>query len=272
MRKILLAFLLLSITICLPLSAKSKVLAKVNGADVTLDDVKVILASNPNMKFEALPKDLRDKVISKAIDKELLTREASKTNINKTQEYKDALEVFKKNLIFNLWLKKEADSMKASKKEINNYYKENKQMFTQKASVKASHILLAEEAQAKDIIKKLKKSKNLEEDFAKMAKEKSTGPSGANGGGLGWFEKEKMVPSFSKAAFKLKKNSITKKPVKTQFGYHVIYVEDKKKGRVKKLSEVKKQVENSIKGKKFQGFIDKKTKVLRKKAKIKILD
>jgi len=270
--KILLSMIIFIITIS-SLKAE-KVVATVNGSDITLNDIQIILSNNPNMQYDKLPPNIQDEVISKAIEKELLTQEALKSNVATTKEYKSALAIFKKNLSFNLWLKKEAQTMSASKSEIKSYYKENKEIFSQKSSVKARHILVDSEAEAKKIIKKLKRysGSKLKKEFIKMAKEKSKGPSSSNGGSLGWFEKGKMVPEFSKAAFKLKKKSITKKPVKTQFGYHIIYVEDKKKGGTKKLSEVKEQIENAIKSKKFQQYITKKTKKLRRKSKIKILD
>ena len=103
-----------------------------------------------------------------------------------------------------------------------------------------------------------------------MAKSKSTGPSGANGGDLGWFSSRQMVPSFSEAAFALKKGEITKKPVKTQYGYHVILLEDKKPAGHIKLETVKEQIKNVIKMEKFRNKVSKRAKELRKKAKIVI--
>jgi hypothetical protein len=93
--------------------------------------------------------------------------------------------------------------------------------------VKARHILLHSKKDAEDIIDLLLKSQNLKSKFIKLAKEKSTGPSSKYGGDLGWFTKDRMVPEFSQVVWKLEKNTINKIPVKTAFGYHVIYLEDK---------------------------------------------
>ena len=79
---------------------------------------------------------------------------------------------------------------------MKDYYNNNKASFASKPTVKARHILVEKESEAKDIIKTLKQSKSLQKDFITLAQEKSTGPSGRNGGDLGWFEREKMVPEF----------------------------------------------------------------------------
>ena len=93
---------------------------------------------------------------------------------------------------------------------------------------KARHILLKTRKEAEDIIKILNKSKSLKAEFIKQAKKKSIGPSSVDGGYIGWFNRDKMVREFSDATFSLEEKSITKTPIKTPFGYHVIYLEEKK--------------------------------------------
>ena len=102
-------------------------------------------------------------------------------------------------------------------------YEKNKEQYNFQ-SVKARHILVKTEDEAKAIITELENGA----DFAKLAQEKSTGPSGQNGGDLGWFKANDMVPEFSKAAFSLADGSFSKEPVQTQFGWHVILREDSK--------------------------------------------
>jgi len=108
--------------------------------------------------------------------------------------------------------------------------------------VKARHILVKTKEEAEDIIKQLDKGA----DFAKLAKEKSTGPSADKGGELGFFTKDQMVPEFSKAAFALKPGEYTKEPVKTQFGWHVIQVEDKRTTPPPPLDQVADQVKQVL--------------------------
>jgi len=111
----------------------------------------------------------------------------------------------------------------------------------QKASAHARHILVKTEEEAKKIIEALKglKGEALKKKFIELAKSKSTGPSGPQGGDLGTFTKGQMVPEFSKAVWALKPGEITTAPVKTQFGYHVIYLEDKKEAQPTPYEKVK---------------------------------
>ena len=108
--------------------------------------------------------------------------------------------------------------------EVKARYDEEIKKLPPQEEVHARHILVKTEAEAKDIIKQLDAGK----DFAELAKEKSTDPNKSEGGDLGYFAKGRMVKEFEDAAFALKKGEYTKTPVKTQFGYHVIKVEDKR--------------------------------------------
>jgi parvulin-like peptidyl-prolyl isomerase len=181
-------------------------------------------------------------------------------------EFQKALKSVKRDLALELWMKKQFDSIKLKDSEIKDFYNKNKAMFKQPETAKARHILLKTEADAKAVIKELKGGA----DFKELAKTKSTGPSAANGGDLGWFDKKRMVKEFSDAAFKLKKGQYTKKPVKTQFGYHVILLEDKKAAGSVSLDKAKPSIEQSLKVKKFQSQMKSITKKLRSSADIKI--
>jgi parvulin-like peptidyl-prolyl isomerase len=122
-----------------------------------------------------------------------------------------------------------------SDEEVLNFYNSNDQYFNTGAQIQASHILLDSEDVAKDIIKKLGSGK----DFVKLAEEFSIGPSGPNGGDLGFFGKGAMVPEFEAAVFALENiNDYTIEPVKTQFGYHVIKLMDRKDSEVVKLDDI----------------------------------
>lgn len=120
-------------------------------------------------------------------------------------------------------------SGKVEAKDIKDYYDKNADKFMQPAAVKARHVLVKTEQEAKDVIKELDglSGQKLNDKFVELATTKSTGPR-QGGGELGWFAANQMVKPFSDAAFALKKGEITKKPVQTQFGFHVILVEDTK--------------------------------------------
>ena len=140
-----------------------------------------------------------------------------------------------------------------SDKEIKQYYRANKDSFQQEKQVKARHILIkvpdtaSEEkvASAKEKIAQLKNKLEQGADFASLAKKKSQGPSAEKGGSLGWIKKGEMVQSFEKAAFDLDSGEVSD-PVKTQYGFHLIKVEDKRKKGVRPLKEVRDQVRQKV--------------------------
>ena len=152
--------------------------------------------------------------------------------------------------------------------ELKSFYDKNKSLFKMEAQLKARHILVADKKTAENIIKTLQKSKNIKSKFISLAKEKSTGPSGVNGGDLGWFAPKQMVPEFSNATKKLKIGTITTSPIKTQFGYHVIYLEDKKKASLATFENAKFKISQQLGKERFINQIQTVVDVLKKKAKI----
>jgi parvulin-like peptidyl-prolyl isomerase len=267
LKKILLTIL----TIGFLFSASSKTLATVDNEKITEQDLKEMVASVPNMDYENLPPNVKERAINQLIDKKLLYKYAKNRKVGETKEFKEAIKSVKKEIMVQVFLANEMDKIKISNTKVKNFYNKNKMTyFATKQEAKARHILVKDEKVAKAIIKTLNKTKSskIKKKFIALAKEKSEGPSGANGGDLGWFSAEKMVPAFSKSAFSLKKGSYTKKPVKTQFGYHIIYLEDKKQADVKKFSKVKQQIKQSLQQQKFAQEIKKVLKRLRDKAKI----
>ncbi len=268
MNKLLVTTLLASSLITTSLFAKTY--ATVNGQNIDDTDIKAILAVAPGVKFETLPKDQQKKIVEQAVEKKLLTKKAVESGIEKDPLYQSTLEKMKKDLALEIWMKKEFEKVKVSDKDIKDFYNKNSHMFKQPEMVKAKHILVKTEAEAKKIINELKKAKDLKGEFVKLAAKKSVGPSGPNGGELGWFDRTKMVKPFADAAFKLNKGEITKTPVKTQFGYHVIYVEDKKASKTVPLEKAKANIEQSLKVQAFQKHMKEIAKKLKEKADIKL--
>ncbi len=254
-------------------------LATVDGTKISDEDVNNALMQATQGRLAQLPaekqKQLKKQFLEELIAKQVIYEDAKKKGITNTKEYKDQLEKIiasiKKDLAIKLWQKKLFESIKISDKELRDYYNKNKQEFMQKESVHARHILVKSEDEAKKIIDELKglKGEALKKKFIELAKEKSTGPSGPRGGDLGYFSKGQMVPAFEKAAFGTAVGHITSEPVKTQFGYHVIYVEDKKKAATKPFDEVKPYIEQRLKMEKFRDEMQKKMQELKSKAKIK---
>jgi len=253
-------------------------LATVNGAKITDEDVNSVLMQATQGRFNQLPpqqqQQLKQKVLDQLVMQELIYGDAKKQGITKSKEYKEELakitKTIKQRLAIQLWQKKLLDGIKISDAELKKYYNNNKQEFMQKEAVHARHILVKDEATAKAIINELKSLHGdaLKQRFIELAKSKSTGPSGKNGGDLGYFSKGQMVPAFEKAAFSMKPGEITKTPVKTQFGYHVIMVEDKKAAQTKSFAEVKPYIEQRLKMEKFKKVMQQKMDSLKAKAKI----
>jgi len=139
-------------------------------------------------------------------------------------------------------------SIKITEKEMKTYFEKNKDSFDQKEQVKASHILVKDEATAKKVKKELDNGK----DFAELAKKYSTDKSNAaTGGELGYFAKGEMAEEFEKAAFSLKIDEVSE-PVKTEFGYHIIKVSDKKAAKAAEYEEHKKEIKEKLMDEKIQ--------------------
>jgi len=249
------------------LAQTDKVYATVNGMNVTQKDVAALLRGQ-NVEFESLQKEQQRQILDNLIEQKLLADMAYKSKISKSTEYKEELERLKKSLAFQMWLRDFSQNVKIDDKEVKKFYDENKAKFKTPDQLKASHILVKTEQEAKDIIKKLSSAKKLKDEFTALAKEKSVGPSGANGGELGWFTKEKMVPEFSTAAQKLAVGTITKAPVKTNYGYHIIYLDDKKASAVLEYAKVKDRLKQDLIQQKFAKEAKDEAVKLKKKAKI----
>ncbi len=267
MKKIILGFAACMTIASSVMVAKDKVYAIVNGDKITGQTIAVVL-KNPKANFETLPADQKKNILNRVIEQKLLSQNAMTTNVVNDPIYKQTLKSLKQDLALQVWMQKESKKIEISNKEIKSFYDKDQRLSKVTDQIKAKHILVADEKSAKDIISTLNKTKNIKAKFIKLAKEKSTGPSGKNGGELGWFALEAMVPEFSAAAKKLSVGTFTTSPVKTKFGYHVIYVEDKKKGPMVDFNKVKPQIKQAIGQDKLVKHIQKIANKLKNKAKI----
>lgn len=237
------------------------ILATVNGKKITEEQynriVDTLKAKNPQFNAQGN----KQNIVNELISRELLYQEAQKQKLEKDPKIAFLLEQQKIELLIQALLREKLSKNPVKEKDIKKIYKE-KVAGANLMEYNARHILVKSEDEAKTIIAKLDSGS----DFATMAKEKSTGPSGKNGGDLGWFAPARMVPPFARAVAEMKKGKHSKKPVKTQFGWHVIKLEDSRKMEPPKYDDVKKQISSSLNKQRIQTIVDK----LRKKAKIKI--
>jgi len=243
----------------------------VNGVSITEEDIASTIGQ-AGMSFKTLDPEMKKRVLDMVIDRKLLTEVAQKSGVENTDEYKTQLESMKKDLALDLFMRKEMKTLEASftKDKLQEEYKKNKKLYSTPKKLHARHILVTKEEEAKAIIKELDSAKDKKAKFIELAKTKSTGPSGQNGGDLGWFEPKMMVAEFSDAADKLKDGEYTKTPVKTRFGYHIIMLDGKKEASVKPFETVEEQIKNSLAGQAFAETMKKKTQELRKSAKIEL--
>lgn len=269
MKKIILSSIAAAV---LSVSLNATVFATVNGEDVVDADIQVLMRAMQGAKFEDLPADAKQKIVEQAVERKLLTSEASKSGIEKEKDYLEALKKIKGDLALEVWMKKIYDGVKIDAKDVKDYYDKNADKFMQPSTVKAKHVLVKTEQEAKDVIKETESlsGQKLADKFAELATIKSAGVAGQGGGDLGWFAANQMVKPFADAAFGLKKGEMTKVPVQTQFGFHVILVEDKKDAEKASFDTVKAQIENGLKMEKFRVLVADKAKGLRSKAKVTI--
>jgi len=249
----------------------SDILVTVNGKNITKQDAEAFVnATSPQAHYAQLTPKQKALVKKTLIEKVLFAELAKKEGIDKTPEFKRNMAKVADELMVNMWMKKQMDSAVVSDSEAKAFYEKNKDKFIMPETVHARHILVKTEKEAEAIIKELKglKGEALKKKFIELAKAKSTGPSGKKGGDLGSFKKGQMVPEFSKAVWALKVGEITTKPVKTQFGYHVIYLEEKTKAKPVAYDVVKEKIIATLKQQEFTKKIADMAKELTSKAKI----
>ncbi len=169
---------------------------------------------------------------------------------------------FADKLILNTWMQEKASSLDISEDELKAAYEERIKNMP-KIEYKARHILVKTEDEGKAIIKELEGGK----DFAELAKEKSTGPSGPSGGDLGWFKPQRMVKPFAEAVVKMEPGKISTAPVETQFGWHVIKLEEQRDVKLPEIDNMKPQLKRQLEQNKMMEYMEK----LRAEADVKVL-
>jgi parvulin-like peptidyl-prolyl isomerase len=246
-------------------------LASVNGKQITESDAEIYIAqTQPGAHFATLPSDQKGLIVDRLVERLLFVEQAKKEGIEKDSNYVRLLERDKEELMVRTWITKQFENTVVSDGEAKKYFTDHPDEFKIPAQVHARHILLKEEKDANSVIAKLKglKGEALQKKFIELAKAKSTGPTGPKGGDLGFFGSGQMVKPFNEAVFAMKKGEVTMKPVKTQFGYHVIYVEETKPAKAVPYEEAKSRIINMLKQKAFSTKMAKLVDTLKSKAKI----
>jgi peptidyl-prolyl cis-trans isomerase C len=221
---------------------KDPVVATVNGQPVRLSELEVAQQALPQqyrtMPLQAVFPALLDRIV----DSKLVVQEGKKSKVTEDPAFKKRMAFVEDQVLQDFWIQREV-ARKVTPEKLQQRYEERLKSMPAEEEVHARHILVSTEDEAKAIIADLKKGAA----FDKLAKEKSTDKaSGAEGGDLGWFKKSDMVKEFADAAFALNKGDLTETPVKTQFGYHVIKVEDRRKAPPPAFEELAEQLREEM--------------------------
>jgi peptidyl-prolyl cis-trans isomerase C len=240
-------------------AADDPVVATVNGEAIHRSALEQIRAAIPYLKDVPL-EHVYDALLDNVVDLALVAAEARKAGLDSDPVVQRNIKAAERQILRTVYLTREIDK-KITEAQLKADYaawlKEN----PPQEEIHARHILLETEKDARAAIDALKSGK----DFAALAKEKSTGPSASGGGDLGYFKQADMVKPFADAAFALKTGEYSKEPVKTQFGWHVIKVEDRRTAKAPSFDDLKPQLRDKAAGDVAMEIV----KGLRDKAQIK---
>ncbi len=239
---LLVAVLALPVVLSRPALAQDAdpVVARVNGTEIRASDVAAAEEEVGQSLQSLPPEDKRERLVSYLADTILVARAAELKKVQDTEAFKRRLNFLRNKTLMETMLQSEAKAATTEEAMRKVYDDATKQLAGQK-EVHARHILVKTEEEAKAVAEELKKGG----DFGEIAKAKSQDSSAAEGGDLGYFSQDQMVPEFAEVAFKLDKGQISD-PVKTQFGWHIIKVEDKRDRAVPAFDKVKDQIETFV--------------------------
>jgi len=222
---------------------ENKLWAVVAGNEITDKDLNSIIMRYPEDKrayFEN--EEGKKQILEQTIAFELFNKFGEEIKLNETDDFKEAVNNLSKEILTQMTINKVLSDVTVTDEDAKKFYDENKEKFAEAATVSAKHILVKTEEEAKNIKNEISDGKI---SFEEAATKYSTCPSKEQGGDLGSFQRGMMVPEFEEVAFKAEIGKLTD-GVKTQFGYHLILVEDKKEGTKKNFEEVKEMVINQL--------------------------
>src|ERR1700742_3665173 len=255
--------LAISLFASLPLRAEDNpVLAKVNGAEIRQSDVALAEEELGPSLAQMDPATKKENVLAFLIDMKIVAKAAEDKKIEDRPDFKARLAFTRNRLLMDNLLASEGKAA-TTDEALKKVYDEAAKQITGEQEVHARHILVETEDEAKEIEAELKKGA----DFAELAKKKSKDPGASDGGDLGFFTKDQMVPEFSAVAFSLEPGKISD-PVKTQFGWHIIKVEEKRDRKAPDFDQVKGQIETYVTRKAQADYVAK----LREAAKVERMD
>ncbi len=242
-----------------PAAAASEAVATVNGTAISSELFNLFLKAVTGKDAAEVPPEVKTQLLDQLINMQLAAQAAEKEGLDKNPETKARAELLHTQILAEAASEKYIKAHPVSESEVKAEY--DTQIASMPKEYKARHILVESKELAESIIREL----SAGGDFAKLAKSESKDPGSAKqGGDLGWFAATAMVKPFSDAVATLQKGEITKTPVQTEYGWHVIQLEDSRAQEAPPFEQVKQQVESMVQRKKLQTYLDE----LRKTAKI----
>ena len=235
-------------------------MATVDGNDIKLNEIIDLIEQLPPEYQNQPLANYFDQMVDEVINTKLAAKAGEKSNLSDDPVIIEAMRIAAQKVLAENWLRAEV-AKSVTPEAIENAYNTYVADVASREEIKASHILLADEQAAISAIQKLRNG----QDFAELAREISTGPSGPNGGDLGYFGRGAMVPVFEMAAFNLEVGSFTTSPVQSQFGWHVVKVFDKRISEARSKEEMSQKLIQNITKISFARIIE----TLRADAKIK---
>lgn len=242
--------------------ADDKVILTIDGADIRQSDFDLFQELDP--QFAQLQGDQKKMaILSALIDVRALAKKAEAEKFAEDPAFQKRLAFLKDRSLHNAYFQKNIIAM-IKEEDIKARFEKEVSAAEPEQELRARHILVKTEEDAIAVVKELDGGA----DFVELAKTKSTGPSGPQGGDLGFFGKGQMVPAFEAAAFELEAGSYTKTAVKTQFGYHIIKLEEKRNRPLPKFEDVQDQMRQVVLRERYLEIV----KQARSETKIEILD
>lgn len=220
-----------------------EVLAVVAGKEITQAEFEAFLQGLPREQRPYLSNpQFREQCLEQLIAMHMFSQMGEDTKLDETEEFKTMMEGARREILAQMAVREALKDVTVSEEEAKAHYEANTQQYAKGATVNAKHILVDSEEKCNEILAQIV---NGEKEFEAAAKESSSCPSGANGGSLGEFGKGQMVKEFEDAAFAAEIGQIVG-PVKTQFGYHLIKVENKNEAAVSSFEEVRETIRRTL--------------------------
>ena len=239
-----------------------KVLAKIAGRELTEKDYQAFLSKVPaEQRAYAEHPQAKAMYVEQFLTQHLYAQMGVDMKLDETPEFAELMEVMKMEILSQLAMASTLKGIEVTSGECKAFYEDNKEMFKKSETVKAKHILVDEEEKANELMAAIEAG---EIEFEAAAKADSTCPSSAQGGDLGEFGRGQMVPAFEEAAFAAEVGKVVG-PVKTDFGYHIILVDEHSEGGVMYFDEVRDQIKAQLSQQKSAEAFQAKTAELKAK-------